>query len=276
VRPNPPHHASEYGPWFQDPLVVEVYDRRPPYPDAAIQRLLTLAAGAAGGDSKTAPVLDLGAGTGDVARRLAPSVARVDAVDLSPGMIEKGKQLPGGDHPHLHWIHSGAETAPLRPPYQLATAGDSLHWMEWEVVLPRLAAVLQPGAVLAILGRSWADIPAFRQRMLPIYERFSPVKDYRPYDMIAELQSRGLFTPAGRERCGPDPWTPTVDEFMECSYSQRGTSRTHMGPEMTAQYDAAVRRVLADLVDEGAIELRDDRLQFHVTATVTWGTPRAA
>lgn len=84
------------------------------------------------------------------------------------------------------------------------------------------------------------------------------------------------MVPGPKERFGPDPWTPTVDEFMECSYSQRSTSRTHMGPERTAQYDADVRRVLADLVEEGAIELRDGRLQFHVTATVTWGTPTAA
>ncbi|HEU5316718.1 MAG TPA: class I SAM-dependent methyltransferase, partial [Chloroflexota bacterium] len=91
ARPKPAHHASEYGTWFQDPLVVEVYDRRPPYPQAAIDHLLALTARAGGSGPDTAVVLDLGAGTGDVARRLAPSVARVDAVDLSPGMIEKGK-----------------------------------------------------------------------------------------------------------------------------------------------------------------------------------------
>ena len=40
------------------------------------------------------------------------------------------------------------ETAPLDPPYVLAVAGESLHWMEWSVVLPRLAEALEPGALL--------------------------------------------------------------------------------------------------------------------------------
>jgi SAM-dependent methyltransferase len=276
TRSRPAHHAPEYGAWFQDPLIVAVYDRRPPYPEAAIRRLMALAGGAGGageGGAGTGAVLDLGAGTGDVARRLAPWVGRVDAVALSAGMIEKGRGLPGGARANLRWIQAAAETAPLAPPYRLATAGESLHWMDWEVVLPRVGAALEPGAALAIVSRTWGDVPALRERLAPIYARYSPVKDYRPYDLIAELEARGLFTPAGRERCGPEGWTPTVDEFMECSYSQRGTSRTHMGPEATAGYDVDVRRVLADLVAEGAIGERGGRLQLQVRATVTWGTP---
>ena len=45
------------------------------------------------------------------------------------------------------------ETAPLDPPYALVTAGESLHWMAWEVVLPRFAAALVPGGLLAIADR---------------------------------------------------------------------------------------------------------------------------
>jgi SAM-dependent methyltransferase len=283
-RPKPSHHSAEYGAWFQDPLIVAVYDRRPPYPEGVIRRLVALAAGGdgegvAGAETAgmamaaTGAVLDLGCGTGDLARRLAPLVGRVDAIDVSAGMMEKGKSLPGGDHPSLRWILAPTETAPLTPPYRLATAGESLHWMEWDIVLPRVGAALTPGAVLAIVNRNWDGPPALRERMLPIYERYSPVKDYRPYDMIAELESRGLFTALGRERCGPARWTPTVEEYLECRYSQRGSSRTHMGQEATAGFDADVRDVLAALVRDGTIEERDGRLQLEVTASVTWGIP---
>lgn len=75
-------------------------------------------------------VLDLGCGTGFIARPLAPRVDRVDAIDVSEAMIEEGKRLPGGDHPHLQWIVGRAEDVALHPPYALITAGDSLHWME--------------------------------------------------------------------------------------------------------------------------------------------------
>ncbi|MBV9278962.1 MAG: class I SAM-dependent methyltransferase, partial [Chloroflexi bacterium] len=49
-------------------------------------------------------VLDAGCGTGDVARPLAPLVDRVDAVDISAGMIERGRRLPGGENPAITWI----------------------------------------------------------------------------------------------------------------------------------------------------------------------------
>ncbi len=42
-------------------------------------------------------VLDVGCGTGDIARRLSPLVERVDAVDVSAAMIEQGRRQAGGD-----------------------------------------------------------------------------------------------------------------------------------------------------------------------------------
>ena len=266
-QPKPSHHSAEYGAWFKDPLVAEAYPSRPPYPDDVISLLLSLVTGG------SPAVLDLGAGTGDLARRLAPLVERVDAVDASAAMIERGKALPGGDHAHLRWILGMAEEAPLTPPYGLATAGESLHWMDWDEVLPRVARALAPGAVLAIVNRNWDGPPALRERLLPIFTRYSPVPDYRPYDVIAELTSRRLFAEVSRQRCGPAPWTPTVAEYLECRHSQRGGSRTHMGPDMVAAFDAAVTALLEELCRDGTLAEHDGRLQLQVTAMVVWGRP---
>src|SRR5687767_230138 len=103
TRPKPSFHAAEYGAWFKDALVAESYPNRPPYPEALISCLVSLVTPLPDG---RVPVLDLGAGTGDLARRLAPlapRVTRVDAVDPSAAMMAQGKALPGGDHPHLRW-----------------------------------------------------------------------------------------------------------------------------------------------------------------------------
>lgn len=269
-RPKPSHHSASYGAWFRDPLVAQAYPTRPPYPDEVIALLTSLVPdGAVAG----ARVLDLGAGTGDLARRLAPLVKRVDAVDASEAMMQIGRTLTGGNHPGLRWILGMAEDAPLEPPYALATAGESLHWMDWDAVLPRVARSLVPGASLAIVNRNWDQPAALRERLLPIFERYSPVTDYRPYDMIAELVSRGLFAETGRQRHGPAPWTPTVYEYVECRHSQRGASRTHMGPEAVSAFDAAVVAVLDELCRDGTIAERDGRLQLSVTANMVWGRP---
>ncbi len=147
MHPKPRGWSAEYAAWFQDPGIVRAYPNRPPYPDEAITFLVGLIA------DQPRAVLDVGCGTGDLARRLAPLVDRVDAVDVSLGMIEQGRRQPGGDHSNLRWIHVAVEHAPIQPPYALVTAGESLHWMDWEVVLPRLAASMSATGFLAIVER---------------------------------------------------------------------------------------------------------------------------
>jgi len=268
AEPKPSHLSGDYGAWFKDPLLVAAYPSRPAYPAALIDHLTALIAG------EPRVVLDVGCGTGDLARRLALNVERVDAVDFSAGMLELGRRLAGDCARNVNWILGAAEEVQLSGPYALITAGESLHWMNWEVVMPRFASILAPDAVLAIAGRSWDTDPAFVAREVPIIERYSPVKDYRPYDLVDELRKRGLFDVAGKQRFGPDAWRPTIDEYLECRHSQRGLSRTHMGEAAVAAFDAELRGTLEDLCTTGVLARHDGRLELTVVARVTWGRPR--
>jgi len=101
--PKPSHLIGEYGAWFKDPLVAAAYPSRPAYPTVLIQALADLVA------DGTRVVLDVGCGTGDLARRLAPLVERVDAVDFSSAMIEHGRHLAGGDAANLRWMLGAVE-----------------------------------------------------------------------------------------------------------------------------------------------------------------------
>src|SRR6478736_3182355 len=103
MLPKPKHLEPQYGAQFQDGSVVEAYPMRPPYPPEVFQILLGVI------EDEPRIVLDLGCGTGDIARNLAPHVERLDAVDPSPAMLAKARSLPGGDDPHLHWIETTAE-----------------------------------------------------------------------------------------------------------------------------------------------------------------------
>lgn len=68
-------------------------------------------------------MLDVGCGTGYIARTLVERVGQVDAVDFSQNMIEMGKMLLNGDNPRLRWILGSVEEVELYPPYGLVTAG---------------------------------------------------------------------------------------------------------------------------------------------------------
>ncbi len=141
----PEHLAPRYGKQFQDRSIVEAYHHRPPYPDEVFDILAGLVKG------EPRRVLDIGCGTGYIARNLIERVEEIDAVDFSQNMIEMGKTLPNGDNPHLHWLFGPVEVVELNPPYALVTAGESLHWMDWNIVLPRFHKVLKPGGYLAII-----------------------------------------------------------------------------------------------------------------------------
>jgi SAM-dependent methyltransferase len=267
VESKPSHWSAEYGAGFTDQGVADAYRHRPPYPQQAIQLLVDLVRGTSGA------VLDVGCGTGDLARRLVGQVDRVDAVDASAAMLAEGRQLPDGDHPGLRWQHAAAEIARLGSPYGLVTAGESLHWMDWAVVLPRLAGALAPGGVLAVVERDWDGPPALAARLRPIFARYSSVRDFRPMDLVEEIERRGLFTRLGERRCGPEAWRPTVDEYLECRHSQRGFSRARMDGVAVSAFDKAIRDVLDDLVRAGEISYAHNRLDLTVQARVAGGVP---
>jgi SAM-dependent methyltransferase len=266
----PAHLGGEYGAWFKDPLLASAYPARPPYPHGLIQLLRQLLGGTSG------VVLDVGCGTGELARRLSPYVDRVDAVDFSQAMLDLARRLPGGDAANIRWTLGAVEDVPLNGPYALVTAGESLHGMDFDVVMSRFAQVLTPNGFVAIIGRNWDADASVWNRILPIIERYSPVKNYQAFNLIEHLVARKLFEIDGHQRFGPEPWQPTIDEYLECRHSQRGLSRTHMGPAAAASFDRDVTRILEELIKGGILGQHGGHLELEVVGSITWGRPFAA
>lgn len=260
--PKPSHLRPEYGAQFEDASVVEAYEHRPPYPEETFAILAALLP-----DTLGAPraVLDIGCGRGEIARRMLAFADRVDAVDPSEAMLRAGRRLPRGDDPRLRWIRGGAEDAELEPPYALITAGNSLHWMEWDVVLPRLGAALLPGGVLAIPGEAPLPNP-WDAELGRIIGRLSTNREYEPYDLIEELEARGLFRTRGRKTTTPVAFAQPLDTYVESFHARNGFSRQRMTRQDAEAFDAEVRRLVSPHCADGRVEL-------WVACEVVWGTP---
>ncbi len=258
--PKPAHLGPEYAAQFGDAAVVAAYPARPPYPAAVFDLLERLVV-------EPRVALDAGCGTGDIARRLAPRMQRVDAVDRSQRMVAAGEELPGGDADNLRWQVAALEDATLAGPYGLIVAGESLHWMLWERTLPRLRAALAPGAVLAIVERAEQPSP-WSDALLDLIRRYSTNTVFQPYDLVTELERRGLFALIGATATEPEPFSQSVGAYVESIHSRNGFSRDRMPAEDAAAFDAAVAALLAP-------HATFDMLSLRIAAELRWGVPLA-
>jgi SAM-dependent methyltransferase len=96
--------------------------------------------------------LDVGCGTGTLARSLADRADVVDAIDVSPTMIDVARRRHAAVS-QLRWHVGDVLTAPLPlGEYDAVTAVSSLHHLPLEPGLRRLAELVRPGGVVAVLG----------------------------------------------------------------------------------------------------------------------------
>ncbi|MGH2486491.1 MAG: class I SAM-dependent methyltransferase, partial [Ktedonobacterales bacterium] len=238
------------------------YTNRVPYPDEVFSTLADLL------ETESDAMLDIGCWRGVLARPMLAFAGRVDAVDASAEMIAEGRGLPDGDSPRLRWLHARIEDAPLEPPYGLVTAGASLHWMEWDVVLPRLCDALTPEGALAIvdchpLPEPWDD------EMGAIIQHYSTNRGYRRLDLIHELESRELFVKYGARHTFPVPYTQTVAEVLAAYHSMSALTRARMGAENARAFDDAARAVFMRHAPDGVIH-------WQVSASIVYGRPLSA
>jgi SAM-dependent methyltransferase len=244
---------------FFDEDAVRAYRLRAPYPPEVFDILSGLIT------ETPRAVLDAGCGSGAICRYLAPRVDRVDAVDPSAVMIAAGKLLSGGDDPRIKWIECTAEEAPLHPPYALITAGMSIHWMEWEVALPRFANILTPNGYLAVLYNSFGDVP-WQEEVRALRRQVRGHEYPRPTESTEVLQQDGLFCKVGEKETAPIVFKQTVDEYIEQHHSRSDIARVKIGADAADLFDSELRRILAKYVTGNEIEMR-------ITARVVWGKP---
>ena len=255
---------TEYASVFQDESVVEAYHFRPQYPTETFDFLMQLLEPI----DRPWKILDAGCGTGYVARELAEKVDGIDAVDISEAMIRRGKVSPQGDSPKINWICSSMEEAPLEGPYNLIIAAASLHWMDWDVVLPRFASVLKNKGHLALVEDVTLPTP-WETEARPVFSRYSMNKDFTPYDMktiAADLETKGLFGKKGCRETKPIEFRQSIDAFIESAHARNGFSRDRMDQIEAAEFDTKLKDVLSKHCPDGQVAKQ-------IKGRVIWGKP---
>lgn len=253
----------ELGGTFAHTGVAEAYQHRPPYPPEVFDLLTQLIT------DQPRVVLDLGAGDGAIARTLAPRVERVDALDISAAMVEAGRTRPGGDHPNIRWIVGPAETTELHGPYALVTAGASLHWMQWDQTMTRLADALTPNGQLVIIGHGPQNVP-WQDELVEVIKRHSRNPDYSPrFSLTDALEERGLYQITGHTETAPTTFRQTIRDYTEEFHSTATLARELMSEREAQEFDQAIEQIVRP-------HASDDTLELTIVANLTWGRPQRA
>jgi SAM-dependent methyltransferase len=247
---------------FDDADVVRCYAHRPPYPPALYDRLLALSPG-------RRLAIDLGCGPGKISGVLARSFDEVVAVDPSRPMLAAAQATHTARN--IRWILGVAETAPLPGPADLVTAGASIHWMDHASVFPRLADVLAPGAVVAVIDGDGAFEPPWREAwfdtMTDWVARFGA--RYYPTAFDKKGQAYQAWFDVGAEEHFIFEHRQSVESLIACEHSRATWTRARMGAPLAGAFDEDLRRILAPHVRQGL-------LTYQVRTRLVWGRPRAS
>jgi ubiquinone/menaquinone biosynthesis C-methylase UbiE len=105
-------------------------------------------------------VLDLGTGTGSVARGLALRGCDVTGLDPSSSMIEQSRQFDREANVDIRYVNEKAEQTSLPDrAFDVVTAGQCWHWFDRPRAAAEVQRLLVPGGLLMIAHFDWLPLP---------------------------------------------------------------------------------------------------------------------
>ncbi len=130
-------------------------DHRKGFPDTTFDELLKLGVGESGQS-----LLDLGCGTGTLARGFANRGCVVTGADIDQRMLDEASRLAHDEQLDITWRQAPAENTELpSTSFDAVTAGQCWHWFDQEKAIVECARLLKPNGKLALCWFDWIPLP---------------------------------------------------------------------------------------------------------------------
>lgn len=145
------------------------------FPDSFYQRLAAMGIECAGRD-----LVDLGTGTGTLARGFARRGARVLGIDPSDDMLSRAKTIAAADKLAIKFINATAEQTGCADASQdLVTAGQCWHWFDRPAAASEVWRILKPRGSIVIGHFDWIPLPGNLLELTEaLIRQFNPAWNY--------------------------------------------------------------------------------------------------
>jgi SAM-dependent methyltransferase len=186
-------------------------------------------------------VLDIAAGIGNLAIRAAQRGARVTALDLTPELLDHGRERAADAGVVVEWVEGDAENLPFddgRFDRVLSTFGIQFA-PRHEVAAREAARVTRPGGLIGLIN--WTPQSHIGRVLKAVGSRLPKPPDYASLPPLwgDEAHVRELFASAGVELAFERAMNPFVGfrspedwvEFMATNYGPLLTARAKLEPE---------------------------------------------
>jgi SAM-dependent methyltransferase len=235
---------------------ARVYDaHRPRYPDQLIDDLLM---------QSPRTVLDVGAGTGIASEQLLGRGVNVLAVEPDPRMAEvaRGKGVPIEIGTFESWD-------PAERRFDLVVFGQSFHWVNPDIALPKIHRLLPSGGRLALMWNRLLPTHPTHRDLAEIYRDHldpgSPLADGSWNGLEAEHRTDGLIasiTACGftvEERTYPRDEHYSTDQWLDLAF----TYSSYL--VLAAEKASELRTRLAERIGSNGVSVGGDSLLILAT-----------
>lgn len=252
---------------FETADVAAAYVHRPDYADGIYRKLVDIS-------PRHTKLLDLGCGTGKVARRLAGQFQSVTGIDPSAEMLRVAAMQPSSGR-NITWIHGLAETASFDGgPFDLIVAAASIHWMNHAVVFPKLLSSVSADHVFAVVDGDGALEPAWQNdwdQFLAYWIYEVNRETYEPGRADSAFQMRmnsyrDWLDVSGEMTARSAPLEQRLEHFIACQHSRDTFAPSKLGSRLR-EFDLHLARILEPHATDGV-------LAYVVESKVVWGSIR--
>jgi SAM-dependent methyltransferase len=231
-------------------------------------------------------LLDVGCGPGTVTLPLAGLFQEVVGLDADPGMIREARRIASERGViNASWVQGRAEELPaVLGTFNVITFAASFHWMDRSLVAGIVRGMLEPGGAVVHVDNRHQDALALDGTLpAPPVERIAELRRaYLGQDRRAGQGFRNsspgdeadVFRAAGF--AGPElvvvrdgrTIVRSADDLVAERFSLSSTA-PHLFGDRLSQFDADLRRVLAEASPDGAFAVRlpDNELKIWRVAT---------